>query len=69
MTPQEAWEILRDNIRDDCGPVDEGWPSEELLEAVEVFQRIYRPDLTLKVLFPNSPMYWAPSDRPKAHRG
>lgn len=63
MTPTEAWVVLQDYIETDCGPSDEGWYSEELEEAIEVFHRLYSPHLTAKVLFPDSPIMWPRSER------
>lgn len=63
QTPQEAWAVIQDNIAPDCGPRDEGWDSEELMVAKEIFHRLYSPHLTAKALFPNSPMMWPESER------
>jgi len=65
MTPEEAWRIVRDNIKDDCGPDDEGWPSSELMDAEETLDEIHAPDLTRKAMFPDKPFMWAPKDQPK----
>ena len=65
MTPTEAWEILSGNIKNDCGPDDESWPSDELREAQEVFHELYAPHLTAKALFPNLEQMWPPSQRTK----
>lgn len=63
MTPEHAWDLIQDRIDPDCGPNDEGWNSEELSEAIQVFNKLYAPHLQNHILFPNSPFLWTQSER------